>query len=60
VATTLHTVATCGQPGCPWEYDGPDADAKANQHTTSKAAGAVHHPTTTRTHPTTRCGKECS
>jgi hypothetical protein len=60
VATALHTVATCGLPGCPWEYDGPDADQKAHLHTTSKAAGHIQHPTSTRSHPISRCGKECS
>ena len=56
--TRLHTVAHCAAKDCPWEADGPDADTLAHRHTTTKARGAVQHPTTTRTHPTTACQQE--
>ena len=54
-----HTISTCLT--CGWGVDGrdvKDADQAGHLHTTSKAKGAVQHPTTTRTHPTTRCQQE--
>lgn len=54
----LHSIATCLAKDCPWEADGPDADAQAHLHAASKAQGAVHHATSSRTHPTTRCPQE--
>ena len=58
MSVRLHSVASCLARDCPWDADGPDADEQAHRHTTTKAQGAVQHPTVTRTHPTTRCDQE--
>lgn len=56
--TAMHTIARCLAKDCPWEADGPTADAQANLHGASRAASAVHHPTSTTSHPTNRCAQE--
>lgn len=58
MATQMHSIASCIIRDCPWEADGPNADKQAHLHTTTKAAGAVQHPTSSSTHPTTHCRQE--
>jgi hypothetical protein len=61
MATTvrLHAIAYCLERDCPFEADGPDADAQAHRHSDTRAKrGGAEHATATRTHPTTRCAQE--
>jgi hypothetical protein len=63
MAVRLHGVAKCLATGCPWEAAGdPEAvDGQAHLHSTTEAQGATKHPTSSRSHPTTRCDREgCS